>query len=387
MVSESEAALARAVLIYGPTSRSALTKRMGLSPASLTRLAKPLIQGGLLIELEEQPDGSVGRPSRPLDISPSLGSFVGIKLTGSHLYAVLTDARATQVASLDRPLRATDPEVVIEEVVSAVGALAPTNLAAVGISIGGVARSGIVVSARFLGWNDVPLAAPVSARLGVPVTVENDLVALAEAETWFGLGRGIAGFALLTIGAGIGFALVVDGRTVQTRDSGVGTAGHIPLDPFGPPCLLGHRGCSQAMLTSGSIAAQVSAALQRSVGYDEALALAEQEVPAARAVIDAAGDSLGRLIALTANLTLQSTVVLAGEGIPLYDLVRGRVATAIEQLRDPNADPVAIHVDASGFRAWARGAAAIAIQLALSRMSVRDGAGPTYRRLPDDRAG
>lgn len=65
MLTESENALAEAVLIHGPISRSALTSRLGLSAASLTRLAKPFLDTGLLIELDDVVDGSVGRPTRP----------------------------------------------------------------------------------------------------------------------------------------------------------------------------------------------------------------------------------------------------------------------------------------------------------------------------------
>lgn len=364
-----EAALSRAVLIHGPLSRSALTSHLGLSPASLTRLTKPLLDSGLLVELDEVADGSVGRPSRPLDISPSIGSFIGIKLTGDHMYAVATDVRAELLDSLDRPLKTTEPAAVVNHIVDAVAAMEAPHLRGVGLSLGALTRDGVVVAAPFLGWQDVDLAHPLAERLGVPVTLENDLVTLAEAERWFGLGRGVQGFAVITIGAGVGYALVIDGETVRTPDSVVGTGGHIPLDSLGPLCLDGHRGCSQAMLSSASIATQVSSALQRPVTYDEALTLAAEGTPAARAVINAAGDALGRLIALTANLTLQSTVVLAGEGIGLYNLVADRVAAVLAIERPAQTEPISIHVDTSGFRAWARGAATVAIQDAVKRMA------------------
>lgn len=363
-----EAALARAVLLHGPLSRAALTTHLGLSPASLTRLARPLLDRGLLVELDEMSDGTIGRPSRPLDIAPTVGDFVGIKITGDRVYAVLTGVRADEMRYLESPVVRTDWRAVIDQLVETVAALNPSNLRGVGISLGGLTRGGLVVTAPFLGWRDVALAPLLGDRLGVPVTIDNDLVALAEAERWFGLGRGVSSFALITIGAGVGYALVIGGETVRTADSGVGTAGHTPLDPVGPLCPLGHRGCAEAMLTSGAIAAQVSAALRTNVTYDQALAMAVEGSPAARAVVDAAGDALGRLIALAANLTLQSTVILAGEGVPLYSLTEGRVRRAIAEGRAEQAEPVDIHVDTTGFAAWARGAAVVAIQTAIEDM-------------------
>lgn len=366
MATTSEVALARAVLIHGPLSRSALTSRLGLSAASLTRLAKPLLDAGVLVELGDAPDGTVGRPSRPLDIAPASGGFVGVKLTGDRLFAVATDIRAAALADLEEPLTSTEPAAVVDDIVRAVARLDVSDLRGVGVSLGGLVRDGVVVNAAFLGWQGVDLGAVLAERLGVPVTVENDLVALTEAERWFGLGRDIPGFVLLTIGAGVGYGLVVAGDVVRTPDAGAGTGGHIPLDPDGPLCPAGHRGCAQAILTTDAIATQVSAEAGRPVSFEEALADGN-----GRAVVDAAADALGRFIALAANLTMQSSIVLAGEGIALYDVAADRVQAAIAHDRDPAATPIVVHVDRTGFGAWARGAAAVAIQSALEGLTLR----------------
>jgi len=370
-MSDSEAALARTVLIYGPLSRRDLGVKLGLSPASLTRLAKPLVERGLLVELEEVADGTVGRPSRPLDIAPNLGSFVGVKITGDLVIAVATDIRAEQIAAGEWPIADTSPEAVLALVDRAVRGLDIPNLVAVGVSLGGVVHDGVAVRASFLEWDDVDVATDLGARLGVPVSVENDVVALAEAERWFGAGRGLSGFAVITIGAGVGYGLVVDNEVIRTPDATAGTGAHIPLDPFGPICSEGHRGCAQALLTSGSITAQASAALARPVGYDEILRLAEDGHPAVSAIVGSAADALGRLIALATNLSLQSTVVLSGEGVSLLTIVHDRVLAAAAAGRDPHANPIDLIVDGSGFRAWARGAAAVAIQSTMDRMRSR----------------
>jgi predicted NBD/HSP70 family sugar kinase len=106
------------------------------------------------------------------------------------------------------------------------------------------------------------------------------------------------------------------------------------------------------------------------VTYEDALALAQAGDPAARAITDAAADALGRFMALAANLTLQHAVVLGGDGIGLFSVAEERVRAAMLADRDPLADPIEIQVDASGFAAWARGAAAVAIQDAVSRLDL-----------------
>ncbi|WP_203582212.1 ROK family protein [Microbacterium hibisci] len=368
MLTESERALARAVLIHGPIARSALTNRLGLSPASLTRLAKPFLDRGYLVELDDLADGSVGRPVRPLDVAPGLGRFGGVKITGDALEVVVTDVRAEPIAQRTAPLDTHEPRAVAALIAAALRALESETLVGVGVALGGAVDGGVVRFAPFLEWEDVGFAQLLERELDVPVTLENDLVALAEAERWFGLGRGMPGFVVLTIGAGVGYGLVVGGEVVRSSEAGLGLGGHIPLSDSGPLCQAGHRGCSQAMLTSGSIAAQVAAALQRPVTYDEALALAAAGEPAAVAVVDAAADALGRFIALAANLTFQDAAVLAGEGIALFTVSEERVRTAISAGRDPRAEPVRLYVDDSGFAAWARGAAAVAIQSAVDRL-------------------
>jgi predicted NBD/HSP70 family sugar kinase len=368
MLTESERALARAVLIHGPIARSALTNRLGLSPASLTRLAKPFLDRGYLVELDDLADGSVGRPVRPLDVAPGLGRFGGVKITGDALEVVVTDVRAGLLAQRTVGLDTHEPRAVAARIRDALRALTTDPLAGVGVALGGAVDDGVVRYAPFLEWEDVRFADLLERELGAPVAVENDIVALAEAERWFGLGRGIPGFVVLTIGAGVGYGLVVAGEVVRSPEAGLGLGGHILLSDNGPLCQAGHRGCSQAMLTSGSIAGQVSAALQRPVSYEAVLSLAVEGEPAAAAVVDAAADALGRFIALAANLTFQTSAVLAGEGIGLFAIAEDRVRRAIAAGRDPRAQAVQLYVDDSGFTAWARGAAAVAIQAAVDRL-------------------
>ena len=85
-------------------------------------------------------------------------------------------------------------------------------------------------------------------------------------------------------------------------------------------------------------------------------------------LVPAHSNVLPKDVSLATNLTLQSSVVLAGEGVGLYDLVADRVRAVVDAERDAQAEPVQIHVDRAGFGAWARGAAVVAIQTAITRL-------------------
>jgi predicted NBD/HSP70 family sugar kinase len=228
-----------------------------------------------------------------------------------------------------------------------------------------VSDDGVVTRAPFLGWRHVPLAAALESATGLPVTVENDVTALTVAEQWFGAFRDLGSFAVLTVGAGVGYGLVVHDRVIRTADTGLGLGGHIPLVDGGPRCRAGHRGCSTVMLASPFITSRAAERLGRPVTYDDVLRLAADGDPGAREITDSAGRALGRLLGYVTNLAMVDAVVLAGEGITLWDVA---APAALEQLsadRDPDATPVRIEVDDAGFTAWARGAAAVAVTDAL----------------------
>lgn len=356
--------LAREVLIRGPISRAELAARLNLSVASLTRLSKPLLESGLLRESEEQQASSIGRPTRPLEVSPDAHHFVGIKLTGEKAAGVATNLHSVAVASAERTLPSHSvPDVVaaIIGVISDLGAV--ERLSGVGISIGGkVSDDGVVLRAPFLEWRGVPLARLVASEVGLPVVLENDLVALTIAEQWFGAGRGKANFAVLTVGAGVGYGVVINDRVIAPPDAGLGLAGHYPLDAAGPLCFEGHRGCSSAVLTIPAICSQFAAATGEPLPYADILRLSQENHPVAAAVVGSAGASLGKLIAAVANLTMVECVVLSGEGMDLAEAAAEDIARAIAYYRDPEATPIQLHRQPTDFTQWARGAAAVVIQ-------------------------
>lgn len=359
-------AIALEVLRRGPLPRSELARRLGLSAGSLTRLAGPLIEQGLLLEAGTSREARTGRPTRPLDVAADAHHFLGAKVTDEDVHLVLTDLRAEVLGSSRAPLPGHTPHEVVRTVAREARGLtggAPP-VTAFGLSLGGcVADHETVTSAPFLGWTDeVPLAALLGAELGLPVVLDNDLLALTRAEHWFGAGRGHDRFAVLTTGISIGYGLVMHDRIVDSPDAGLGLASHLPLDPYGPYCPAGHRGCATAMLSAPSIRAAVSTGLRRPVGYQECLDLAAAGDPVAAGVVQAAARALGRLMAAVATLTLTRRLVLTGEGIGLAGVAREALEAGIHGDRHPAADPLSYEVRPIDFAEWARGAAVTAIQ-------------------------
>lgn len=352
------------VLRRGPISRADIARRLGLSHASLSRLSAPLVEQGLIFDTGERSDGRVGRPGKLLDVDPSSHHFLGVKLRESEIVAALTDLRGESLESIVVPVGDRSAEAVVEQIQGLCESLAALRaVTAIGIGIGGrVEGRRHVRHADFLGWDDVPLADLVEAATLVPTLVENDVVALCEYEDWFGFARHDDRFAVVTLGVGTGFGLVVNGEPVISDDYGIGLVGHWPMDPSGPLCSKGHRGCEAALLRSDAIARHASEAHGRSVSFDEALVLAENGDPAAQRITQDAARGLGGLLAAICNLTLPERIVIAGEGVRLAVIERPTLLQSLSQARDPRAHTPPIDFATGDNLEWARGAAVLAIK-------------------------
>jgi predicted NBD/HSP70 family sugar kinase len=167
---------------------------------------------------------------------------------------------------------------------------------------------------------------------------------------------------VLTIGAGVGGGLVIHDHLVSGPDSGLGLLGHFPVDPLGPACPEGHRGCVKALLTTDAIQSQAALTLGRPVTYDEVLDLAEAGNQVADQIVGRAGHAFGTLIAAVANIAQPERIILTGEGIRLAQVAESRVRAAIAQARHAEASPIDLRFINDEPTLWARGASAVAIQ-------------------------
>jgi glucokinase len=207
-------------------------------------------------------------------------------------------------------------------------------IASVGIGIPGL-YDPVAGTARFLvnmpgDWLDRPVAAPVQAILGVPVSLINDARAFGLAELRLGAGRGASSLVGLTLGTGVGGVIAVDGHVHLGHDGTAGEIGHQTIDPDGPMCNCGNRGCLEAFARADRIAA--------ACGTDTAeAAVAAAAAGDARAVEGLA--QIGRYLGIgIANMVvvLSPDRVVIGGGIaaagdlllrPIRDELRRRVQT------------------------------------------------------------
>ncbi|MFJ2189028.1 ROK family protein [Kitasatospora sp. NPDC087861] len=371
----AETAVLALLLAESPLSRVELARRTGLSSTAVTKAARPLIDDGYLHELPpERTAPGAGRPVNPLAVTPDREFFVGVKISADTLFGTVCDLRARMRTTAVRPLGERDPAAVCALLTDLVGELldarpeyrARTRHLGIAVS-GDVDRPrGRVRYSVLPGWRDVPLAETVAAATGLIVTVENDVKALTAAEHWYGEGIGTEYFALVTIGAGIGSGIVVNGELVTGAYGVAGEMGHISIDPVGPRCHCGQVGCVEAVASSDAILATVRRATDDpDLDFDGAVQLARGGEPAARDAFARAGHAIGTGIATLVNLLGPERVVVTGEGLDTYDLFGTHIKEAYAAHCFKAAARCPLTLRPLPWEEWARGAAVVGIQALL----------------------
>lgn len=284
-----------------------------------------------------------------------MSAVVAIDVGGTGLKGALLDRDGTLLASLRRPTpRGAGGDAVVEAVLALAGDLigAAHGASRVGAGAGGRAgagavaavalavpglvddAAGVVALAPNLGWRELPLRELAARRLGVPAVVWHDARAAALAEGTLGAARGERDWLLVTIGTGIGGALVCGGKVLLGARGAAGELGHVGVIPDGPLCACGRRGCLEALASGRNIAARYAELSGRAtVGADQVVARAAAGDPAAAQVWDAAVDALARALAGSAALLDPALVVLGGgvasAGARLLDPLAARLAEEV----------------------------------------------------------
>lgn len=240
-----------------------------------------------------------------------LGTTIGVDLGGTAIklgsFTAAGDCLASQ--TIDTPQPAT-PEAVTAAIIEAIAQIDPDRSAvAIGIGTPGPAdAAGRIarVAINLAGWQDVPLADAIEAATGRLTVLANDANCAGLGEAWLGAGRRFQDLLVLTLGTGVGGAVILDGHLFVGRKGAAGELGLITLDPNGPPCNSGNQ---------GSLEQHVSVqAVRRRTGREphELAALAEAGDAEAIAFWQAYGRDLGAGLASLIYIFTPEAVVLGG---------------------------------------------------------------------------
>lgn len=235
----------------GPTSRADLARATSLTRVTISDLVSVLITEGLVEELGTRPGQRVGKPAILVGLRTDAYQIVAVDLTehGRMRGAVLSLTGEVMVRrQLDIDGRTGDELVdLLTRFVRRLVAAASHPVIGVGVGSPGIIDlDGRVVEAPNRGWYDVPLAETLGRRMGLPVHVANDANTAALGE--FTYGGGSSGMLVVTVGAGVGAGVVVDGVRVHGQGDAAGEIGHVTVVDHGE-CACGRIGCLETVLS------------------------------------------------------------------------------------------------------------------------------------------
>ncbi len=364
-----------AIRRFGPIARVEICDRTELSPTTVSAITAALLEDGLIVSraIGAVRDAARGRPRVMLELNPDAAFVVGVKLAPDQITIATTNFRADVLLSLALPIRIDrQPVSVIADLVEdgvrrcvADAGLAVEAISGVCVGLPGVVErsTGVCRQSPIFRERDVSFAAALKQRLGVEVTVDTDVNLLTLAEHWFGVGRGLRHFIVVSVEHTLGLGVIHNGELFRGANGISPDLGDLLVRP---PDDRGNA--ARRLADVASVGAIVSEA--RNGGPLRAMGALAQVIAAAEAgdrrattVLATAGESLGFAIANLIALFAPPKVILAGTALQAGDFVLSPLRASVAALTPAHlADVAEIVVHKWGDDVWARGAAAITLR-------------------------
>lgn len=334
-LSRGELAALDVIRVHGQTTRAAVAAEIGLGMAMTARLVTRLQEAGLVREAGRSAANGRGRQALLLELEPRAAYVAGVDVGTDVIHILVADLHGEPLAYREAP-SALLAEKSHHEIAATLGALvrdvardaavAPELLAVAGVAVTGIIDSerGVCLArSNTPGWDNFALPELLGAALRLPVVLEETARAKALAELRRGAARGEQHFLYVDAGTAIGAGIVIDGRPLRGVSGLADELGHVTVDPSGPLCRCGNRGCIQASSSARALIAQARELLWRGVfsslaGMEETLTLADLAAAAARGdkmalgLLTEAGERLGEAISMALNLLGFDLVVMGG---------------------------------------------------------------------------
>ena len=345
---------------HGATSRSALSRELGLAAPTVSARVRELSELGIVTQGETE-ESRGGRPPTRVEINPSYAFAIGIHVAMRGIRGALVDFTG-RVISEHQPAESdvAGADETIEAICRIIDILKaqtdPSKLRGVGIGISGVIRQGGHVLRTFpygQPWSSVPVADRVESDCGVRPILVNDVQAAALGELRMGGWGEVNNFVLLHMGDGIAAGIVLNGSVYSGATSNAGEIGHNVVREDGPLCYCGNRGCLESLAAAPAVVRACREAVSNGVrslvlaeaGEPEAIefahivSAAEKDDRLAHNLLTDAGRHIGKVAANLINVFDPQMLLLAGllaeSGSELVESMRRTVRSRVlPMLRD-----------------------------------------------------
>jgi predicted NBD/HSP70 family sugar kinase len=307
-----------------PLSRVELARFTGLQPSTISMIVEELITEGWVRE------GAVirrarGRPSTMLEVSDHLVTFA-LDIRPDRAIVAVIDLRG-RVLSQETITTVSSPEDSMKRIVARMKALRVHHIdksfEGIGVSMPGRIDPATqrLLLAPNLGWANFDIRAALEKGLKLQVEIDNDANACLLAESWYGRLAGIRNAVLVAVSEGVGTAILADGQLLSGYNGLAGEFGHISVDPNGPVCGCGQRGCWEMLASSRAALRFYHEANPKAPHIDiySLLRLAEENDRIAVEAITRQAVALGRGLRLIMAAVSPELILITGELTSVWD--------------------------------------------------------------------
>lgn len=367
--------------------RAELARMTGLSMPTIMKITEEFIRNGLIMDVGKGVS-SGGKPPIIFELIPEARLFVGIDISGAMYKCIIMDLRGGVVfrrtclkSELEKKADIIDLIINFIETTVTESGIDRKKLSGIGIGVPGLVeiQEGRVITSIDYNWKNVDVRTPLQKHFQMPVYVENSSKVMAIGEKWFGNGDDSDNFALVTVGRGIGAALIMNGEIYKGFYNMSGEVGHMVIDPNGPLCKCGKRGCLETLASGNAIANQARQLVEvkqnsimlelvngdkEKIDYDVVFRAAGKGDYLAQRIVDSAIDSLAIGLGNLICLFDCQLIVLTGCVVKDNEYLLNRVKTQINETRSLyyGQMPVEVKLSTMGEEAAVIGAATLPLR-------------------------
>lgn len=301
----------------GPMSRSELARATGLTAPTVSALVTALEEDDLVADIGPREGGArLGKPASLVRIEDDAVNLVVLDLSHNDRFSgAVLNLRGVVVERREVPLGdalGADAHDLVHRLTSDLVEAAPRRVLGIGVASPGlIDDTGTIRLASHLGWRDLPLAAELTERFGLPAHVGNDVNLAALGVLHFRDAQ-TRSLMVISLENGVGAGLIVDGNRVEGDQFAAGEIGHVTVDEDGELCVCGRRGCLDPVISAPHLLGRLAQA-------------PEQMRPALRA---GAGEALGKVLAPIVSVLNLSLVALTGPP----ELIEGEFLAAVREV-------------------------------------------------------
>ena len=299
-----------------PISRADLARLSGLQRSTISLIVEELVNEHWVIE---GPTGRLPRGRRPtflrlnddrviigVDLRPGETTIalanVNGKFTSQEVIATPTDAQA-------------GVDVLVRRTQALVRSSKEKKVEGIGISLPGRFTAGHLVFAPNLKWRDLDIRGPISKATGIDVELENAANACVLAAIWFDGMESCRNLVVVTVSEGIGAGILINGQLARGLNGMAGEFGHVPLDPDGPRCGCGSRGCWEVFGSNRAALRYYHESTSNAGGlsFPDLLSLADQGNTRAARALEKMAHYLGRGMRMIVAGLAPERIILIGD--------------------------------------------------------------------------